>query len=299
MDIFWGVTANEHLPWGGLIALYLFLAGIAGGAFITASLTDMFNKSRPLRLIKTGAYIAPVAIIIGLGLLVLDLSKPFHFWKLLIFINSNSVMSIGTFIISAFVTFAFVYGLLVWAESASGLTGVWEKLAKITNRFAFLRKPVALVGAILAFCTTTYTGYLLAAISAKTLWSLPFFGLVGVPFLAILFLTSGISTGLAATLLGAGKFDGLGTYKKVDIVFIVLELILLAILYSTVNPIYFSGSMAILFWIGVIMIGLVLPLVLSVYGIFKNRSWVIPICTMVVIGGLFLRYFIVYSGQIL
>lgn len=298
MDIFWGMPSGEHTAWGGMIALYLFLAGIAGGAFLTASLTDLFSKNRSAKLIKTGAYIAPISIIVGLGLLVLDLSKPFSFWKLFMYINTNSVMSIGTFIISFFVTLAFVYGLLVWAESTTGLTGFWAKLAKFTSKFAVLRKPVALLGALFAICTATYTGFLLSAIITNTLWSVPFFGLVGVPFLAVLFLTSGVSTGLAATLMGAGKSDDLSKYKKLDIGFIALEIILLAILYMTVDPIYFSGSMGILFWIGVVVIGLLLPLILSIYGIYNLRNWVIPICGMVVIGGLFLRYFIVYSGQL-
>ncbi|KUO58698.1 MAG: polysulfide reductase, partial [Gracilibacter sp. BRH_c7a] len=205
MDIFWGIPSEEHIAWGGMIALYLFLAGIAGGGFLTASLTDLFSKERPTKLIKTGAYIAPVAIIFGLGLLVLDLSKPFFFWKLLININTNSVMSIGTYIISVFVSLAFVYAYLVWAESATTLTGIWAKLVQFSSRFFVLRKPVALLGAIFAICTTTYTGFLLSAITTNTLWSVPFLGLVGVPFLAVLFLVSGVSTGLAATLLGAAK----------------------------------------------------------------------------------------------
>ncbi len=298
MDIFWGMPAEEHLAWGGLIALYLFLAGISGGAFVTASLTDLFSKKRSAKLIKTGAYIAPVAIILGLGLLVLDLSKPFHFWKLLFYINGNSVMSIGTFIISIFVALAFVYGLLIWAESSSKSAGFGSKLAKFVSRFAALRKPVAMLGTLFAFSTTTYTGFLLAAITANALWSVSFFGLVSVPFLAVLFLVSGLSAGLAATLLGADRSDNVGTYKKIDTVLIVLEIILLAVLYSTVNPLYFSGSMAVLFWVGVVAIGLLLPLILSIYSLYRHSNLLIPVSGMVIIGGLCLRYFIVYSGQL-
>lgn len=297
MDIFWGIPAGEHVAWGWMVALYFFMAGIAGGAFLTASLTDVFNKNRPTKLIKAGAYIAPAAIVIGLGFIILDLSKPFTFWKLLLYINTTSVMSIGTFILSIFAALAFAYGFLVWAESATGLTGVWSKLAGFINKFSVLRKPIALVGALFAVCTVSYTAYLLSAITTITLWSVPFFGVGLVPFLAVLFLVSGVSTGLAATLLGAPNSDGLSTYKKVDTVLIISEIILLAILYVTVGSIYFS-SMTALFWVGVVAIGLTLPLLLSLYSLYKHTNLLIPVCTMVIIGGFCLRYFIIYSGQL-
>lgn len=290
MDIFWGMPVAEEVAWNWMIAVYLFLAGIAGGAFLTASLTDLLSKNRPAKIIKTGAYIAPIAIVFGLGLLVFDLGKPFSFWKLLFYINTNSVMSIGTYIISAFVALAFVYGYLVWAETASRFTLPARKVAK-------LRKPIAILGAIFAFCTATYTGFLLSAIATNALWSVSFIGL-GVPFLAILFLVSGISTGLAATLLGAGKSDNIVIYKKIDIGLIVVEILLLALLYLTVNSIYFSGSMAALFWLGVVVIGLLGPLILAIYALFNHRNNLgIPVYGMVVLGGFCLRYFIVYSGQ--
>lgn len=297
MDITWGMPIHEHLPWAGMIALYLFLAGIAGGGFLTASLTDLFNKKPPAKLIKAGALLAPIAIVFGLGLLVFDLSKPFSFWKLLIHINAGSVMSIGTFIISTFVMFAFVYAFLVWGDSLSSKGSLGAAIAKWAGKLAAFRKPVALLGAVLALSTTTYTGFLLSAVSTNALWSIPFFNIAGVPFLAVLFLISGVSTGLAATLLGAAKAEGLSAYKKIDIVLIILEILLLILLYLSVNPIYFSGNIGLLFWLGVVMIGLLLPLTLSVYDLFKHRHWVLPVYGAVIAGGLCLRYFVVFSGQ--
>jgi polysulfide reductase chain C len=206
-------------------------------------------------------------------------------------------MSIGTFIISIFVSLAFVYGYLVWAESTATNIGIFNKIIQFSKRFFVLRRPVAMLGAIFAVCTTTYTGFLLSAITTNALWSIPFFGLVSIPFLAVLFLVSGLSTGLAATLLGATKSDDVKIYKKIDIGLIVIELLLLALLYLTVNPLYFSGSMATLFWIGVVVIGLIVPLLLSVYALYRHTRWIAPVYGMVIIGGLCLRYFIVYSGQ--
>lgn len=303
MDITWGASATSELAWGGIIAIYLFLAGIAGGAFLTASLTDLFNKKRPEKVIRAGAYIAPIAIILGLGMLVVDLGRPFSFWKLMIYLNLHSVMSVGVLIVSVFSGVSVVYGFLVWTDAKAQkrvqITGAGIEMAATGSLqgLQVLRKPVALVGSLVALGTATYTGFLLSAIATNALWHTPFLGNQSIPFLPILFLISALSTGLAATLIGAVDCSDLIIYKKADIILLALEIILLAILYVSVDPIYFSGSMALLFWLGVVVIGLLLPLILSIYGVSTHKNLVLPVCSMVVLGGLFLRWFVVYSGQ--
>lgn len=303
MDITWGASAAHELAWGGIIAIYLFLAGVAGGAFLTSALTDLFSKNRQIKVIRSGAYIAPVAIIIGLAMLVIDLGKPLSFWKLIFHVNFHSVMSIGTFIISIFTAFAVVYAYLVWTAAAADkrikitLAGQEMAAAKATG-IQVLRKPVALIGSLFALGTATYTGFLLSAVTTNGLWHVNFLGIEGIPFLPILFLVSAVSAGLAATLIGAVDCNDLTAYKKTDIVLLAIEIILLAILYLSVKAAFFSGGMATLFWLGVVVVGLLLPLVLSIYGVSAHKNLVLPVCGMVVIGGVCLRYFVIYSGQI-
>lgn len=303
MDVTWGVSVNE-VAWGGMIAIYLFLAGVAGGAFLTASLTDLFNKTKFTKVIRAGAYIAPIMIIIGLLLLVVDLGRPFTFWKLLLNVNFGSVMSIGVFIVSGFSALSVVYGYLVWSSAAaekkiqitSGNTQV--AAASASKGIQAFRKPVAVLGVIFSIGTASYTGFLLSAITTNNFWHTPFLGIEAIPFLPILFLVSAISTGLAATLIGAYDCSDLTAYKKTDIVLLIIEIVLISILYLSVKPIYFTGSMTALFWLGVVTVGLMVPLLLSIYGVSKHKNLVVPVCGMVVIGGLCLRYFVVYTGQL-
>ncbi|MEA4902765.1 NrfD/PsrC family molybdoenzyme membrane anchor subunit [Desulfitobacterium sp.] len=303
MDVTWGIGAEE-IAWGGMIAIYLFLAGVAGGAFLTASLTDLFNKNQYSKVIRSGAYIAPLTIIFGLLLLVVDLGKPFSFWKLLLYVNFKSVMSIGVFIISVFSALSVVYGFLVWQKSTAERklrqTSANAQVAATTSSKGLqaLRKPVAAVGVLFSIGTATYTGFLLSAITTNNFWHTAFLGLESIPFLPILFLVSATSTGLAATLIGAVKCCDLTPYKKIDMVLIILEIILISILYLTADPIFFTGSMATLFWLGVVTVGLIVPLFLSIYGVSKHKNIVLPVCGMVVIGGLCLRYFVVFTGQL-
>ena len=303
MDVIWGVSHDE-VAWGQLIAIYLFLAGIAGGAFLTASLTDLFSKNQYPKVIRSGATIAVVSIMIGLGLLVLDLGRPLSFWKLLLNVNMGSVMSIGVFIVSGFTALSVVYGYLIWstatAQKKIQMTSANTEVAAtaVGQGIQVFRKPVAALGVLFSVATATYTGFLLSAVTTNTFWHTPFLGIEAIPFLPILFLVSAASTGLAATLLGAFNCGDLLAYKKVDMVLIILEILLIFILYLSVKPIFFSGSMAAMFWLGVVSVGLIVPLLLSIYGIAKHKNVILPVCGMVVIGGLCLRYFVVYTGQL-
>ncbi len=303
MDVIWGVSQNE-VAWGQLIAIYLFLAGIAGGAFLTASLTDLFSKKLYPKVIRSGAYLALVSIMVGLGLLVLDLGRPLSFWKLLLNVNMGSVMSIGVFIVSGFTGLAFVYAYLVWSSATAQkqihVTSANTEVAAtaVGPGVQAFRKPVAVMGVLFSVATATYTGFLLSAVTTNNFWHTPFLGIEAIPFLPILFLVSATSTGLAATLIGAFTGGDLSTYKKIDMVLIIVEIVLISILYLSVKPIFFSGSMATLFWLGVVSVGLIVPLLLSIYGIAKHKNVILPVCGMVVIGGLSLRYFVVYTGQL-
>lgn len=303
MDVIWGVSHNE-VAWGQLIAIYLFLAGIAGGAFLTASLTDLFSKNQHSKVIRSGAYIAVVAIILGLGLLVLDLGRPPSFWKLLLNVNMESVMSIGVFIVSGFTALSVVYGYLIWSTSAAQkailLTSANTEVAatSVVQGIRVFRKPVAALGILFSIATATYTGFLLSAVTTNNFWNTGLFGIKAIPFLPILFLVSATSAGLAATLIGAFRGEDLTAYKKIDMVLIIVEIVLISILYLSVKPIFFSGSMGALFWLGVVSVGLIVPLLLSIYGIAKHKNVILPVCGMVVIGGLSLRYFVVYTGQL-
>ena len=83
-----------EIYWGWPIAFYLFLAGLSAGAsIVTVLISNKFGKDNYY--FKAAALIAPVAIVLGLALLVLDLGKPLSFYWILLLYNFDSVMSIG------------------------------------------------------------------------------------------------------------------------------------------------------------------------------------------------------------
>ena len=80
--------------WGGIIAWYLFLAGLGGGAFITSAFLK-WTRPEATTMRRIGHIVAPVAVCIGLVLLMFDAKagflNPLRFALLLS--NFGSVMT--------------------------------------------------------------------------------------------------------------------------------------------------------------------------------------------------------------
>lgn len=282
-------------PWPVWIALYLFLAGVSGGAF-AASIAASFLGPKYRNTARWGAFLAPWPVLVGTGLLVLDLGSPLRFWMLLVKINPRSVMSMGTFVISLFSAVAFAYFLhQLYVEKKLKFTLLPEPLLNL----------VRYIGIPLAVALGTYTGFLLNASRAITLWN------NGV--LPLIFLASALSTGVAAVMVAvalSGRWDTVRhevvNLALADAVLIGLELFALAAYVWSLHIgnlaqqsalAYLNGHYGALFWGGVWAVGLLLPLSLKIFTKSEGTVKAVLNGTLVLTGGLFLRIIIVMAGQ--
>ena len=103
LDFSIGLTEGVAWPWP--IAVYLFLAGISGGALgVILSMTKLRGTSREdSPLLKSAALIALATILLGMVCLVLDLTDPLFFWRILVFYNPTSVMSVGVMMLLCYI----------------------------------------------------------------------------------------------------------------------------------------------------------------------------------------------------
>ena len=62
---------------GAIIAWYLFLAGLGGGAFVTSAFLG-WRHPEAVSMRKVGHLIAPIAVIVGLVLLMFDAEGGLH-----------------------------------------------------------------------------------------------------------------------------------------------------------------------------------------------------------------------------
>ena len=264
--------------WHWLIVWYFFLGGIAGGAYFTAAIADNFGGSRDRNVVRTGYILSLLMIGVCGMLLILDLGTPSRFLNMLGTFKFWDPMSIGAWMLGVFGLFAFLSSALSLAPDESR---------------AALRRRLSLVGIIFGFFLASYTGVLVSA-TALPLWR-------DARLMGALFLASGASTGMAAISLllflsGDGSGEGFKKVKRADRFAIVLEIVLLAalliLLGSGAAPLT-SGHLAPLFWGGLVVVGLVIPLALDVLGGLQIPA-VVP-AVLVLVGGFILRYVIVMT----
>lgn len=281
--------------WGAIIAWYLFLAGLGGGAFITSAFLG-WRHPEAVSMRKVGHLIAPIAVIVGLVLLMFDaeggLHNPLRFALLLT--NFGSVMTWGVVFLGGFTVVALVVVVLDFLKKS---VPVW----------------LDIVGVVFAVCVGAYTGALLGVCKTFPLWNNA--------LLPILFLVSAVSAGAASVLLvavirHADEFNRVGVLKKFHFCLPIIELVLVAALMfiTSSNSVagwnsvmsLLVGSYAPLFWIGLVLIGLVLPTALETWLLFfspkefeesRKAHWISAASDAgVLVGGFLLRFLVVMAA---
>jgi formate-dependent nitrite reductase membrane component NrfD len=305
------------LTWNYVIAIYLWIAGIAGGAYFAAFLIDRFSGGRHKVLMKTAMIIGVPLVALGSLLLVVDLGEPLRFWHLFVRFRPESAMSLGAWILLSFALLGAAM-LLLWALQ-------WLKLSQQKLRsVALVNGVLSWIALVLAALVVSYTGVLLSATN-QPLWARTY-------LLPALFVASAVSTGtgvifLAARmrldvlvdrlLAGSGEGTPGGTVHVMGsaaaIVGVMEVLVLLAYLgwltsFSTplaaqALAVLISGPLRLLFWGGVVLVGLLVPMLVELLSMRRagaqpaaRGAWVAT-TSLVLLGALVLRVVMVLGGQ--
>jgi formate-dependent nitrite reductase membrane component NrfD len=299
-------TASPH--WGWLIILYFFIGGIAGTAFFLASLLHL--SAPPTRgpadraLIRLGYYIAFLGAVLSGIVLTLDLTRPLRFWHMLIqnhtglpIFKAWVPMSVGVWGLLLFGLFAFLAALASLAEERQNI----RLLQSAPIRFLRQRGAslvIAILGSIFGLFLAGYTGVLLA-VTNRPIWADSI-------WVGLLFLVSAASTG-AATMILLSAWRRLGHPASIrwlswfDQRVLVLELLVLIVFLISLGSVaqVFLGWWGLLLLVGVVGIGIVVPLVLHRRhgaGSLRHQA---RTAMLVLLGGLLLRVVVVlFSEQI-
>lgn len=301
--------------WGWLVAIYLFLGGMGAGSFLVAATVEWTGERYKHAFCPTtlvGATVPGPLIALGTVMLIFDLGigkvEP---WRILyMFTHFTSVMTWGIWILTMFIPLCFLYGLVELMHVYPGI------LAWARKRLAFLpedlpyrriKRVLCPVGSVFAVGTAVYTGVLLSVVRAIPFWN--------TPVLPALFLVSALSTGMGLTMdlsatIAVGplerRFQNLPLYHMV---FIGGEALLIGLLLflalqrggaaAQSAQMVLMGPMSTVFWILVVLFGLLIPFVVHAYAYGARQHAVaggVLSGAGIVIAGLFLRYIIVAGG---
>jgi len=297
-DTFFTASPN----WGWWIVFYFFVGGIAGTAFLLASLLHLFGRPADRPLVRMGFYTAFIGAILSGFLLTVDLGRPLRFWHMMIESNTGRLMfkswvpmSVGVYGLLLFGLFAFLAALAALSEDRADVKVLQSAPVRA------LRRPVALaviavLGSIFGLFLAGYTGVLLA-VTNRPIWA-------DSTLLGLLFLLSGASTG-AATLILLAVWRRAGHPASVhwlgwfDRWMLVLELLVLIAFLVTLG----SVARVLLNWWGVLLLlgvvgaGIVVPLLLDRGHRLRSAQHLVRSASLVLLGGLLLRVVVLLSSE--
>jgi formate-dependent nitrite reductase membrane component NrfD len=291
--------------WGWEIPVYLFLGGFTAGLMILSGWALWRGRRNPrpqatFSLASSGLFaLGLVAISAGMLALLLDLEHKLHVWRLYVTMRPWSPMSWGAWIL------LLVYPVLlggILLDPPRGLLRAAPALEPLCRRLAAdprARRLTGLLAIVTGLALGLYTGILLSALGARPLWSSALLG--------PLFLVSGLSTSAAFAHWASPEPEEREQMAWLDNLFLAIELGLIALLliglasssgaHARAAQLLLGGPYTAVFWVGVVGLGIVLPLVIQSLAV-THRVAHLPIAPLLVLmGGLALRFVIVSAGQ--
>lgn len=284
---------DNQIVWGLPHVFAVFLIVAASGALNVASIASVFNKPMYKPLAPLSAILAIALMLGGLLVLVLDLGRSDRLIVAMTHFNFKSMFTWNVFLYSGF--FALV-GVYLWTM----LDRTVKSYSKAAGTAAFIWRLVL----------TTGTGSLFGFLVARELY--------GTAMLAPMFIIMSFAYGLAVYLMvlaaaysWTGRTLGDAVMQRLRYL---LAIFVAAVLYFVVTyhmtNLYFTkfhaveafilrdgGIFTTLFWFGQILVGCVIPLVILLTGLGKQRSWVMIACALVILGGMLQMYVTIIGAQ--
>ena len=276
----WMIRYTRQTEWidrrGIFLWLALYTGGLGGGVYLVSL---WFNNFWGMII---GWLI--VAALKG-GFHIAFLGRPWRFWRIMSRPHTSWLARGFIFVIAFVVLAAIQLVLSIWLPGTS-----WESIFKT-------------LAGIAAMGVTTYTGFVLNSVKSIPFWSSP--------LLPVLFIVCGIlgGFGLAVVIsLYGGDIDLAAAEAGSRWLLTISALLIVVYLWraaqkgttskqSVIEQI--QGNASLVFWLGVISLGIIIPLVIAFSSYFAHETSATLLLIGVaceIIGGLSLRYSILKVG---
>jgi protein NrfD len=319
--------------WGWQIAVYLFLGGLVAGLMVIAGvrlISARPQQREALVCCTLGPLIGLAFLSMGMFALFLDLSHKLFVWRLYLTFQVTSPMSWGSWILLLVYPALAANAIVHLPEAIPPLARRFPVFTRISDYILAREKFVVVIGlanVVVGVALGIYTGILLGTLGARPLWNSAVLG--------PLFLFSGLSTA-AALLHGILVFtmpdNELPDFADfilsaltrriqarpldqrvapvlagADNSFLTIELGLIGLLllghltstavHKQAASLLLTGPYASVFWVLVIGLGILFPLVLQTLELQHRIRHTIAPSALVLLGGIALRFILVFAGQ--
>lgn len=331
--------ATNAVPWGLWVVVYIWFSGLAGGLYLLSALVYLLRLPRFAPIARLSLGLSIVSLVVSMIFIGIDLGAIRHSLGTLLFFHWSSPLA---WEIKAYMFFMAVaiaqFALVLWndrraaregADAAGSGAGAGAPSAAALRRRGNVNlaiRVLAGVGVATSFVGPPGgTGMFFAAVKTRGLWE---GGITSVLFYVMAIVTAAafliVAYRLLARLRGARPEAG---------VLVGLNRVLAASLFALAFCVFFqvapallsgdpavaaavqvmvAGSLAPLFWVGEIGLGLVLPAVLLAVGALRGRraasggagaaggaaggAWAVGAALSAMAGILALRYVLVVAG---
>jgi Ni/Fe-hydrogenase subunit HybB-like protein len=286
-----GVTGmNNSVVWGLPHIFAISLLVMASGSLNLGSMSTIFAVKHFKQFGRFSAFLAIVLLAGGLTVLTLDLGRPDRMLLIMLHMNFTSMFTWNVFLYSGFTVLCFLY---LWSMFQ------YPQYTKAAGSAAFFWR----------FILTTGTGSIFGVIQAREV----FHSAITAPTFVAISLTSGTAMSI---LLLVSSFHLTGrlldtrlvhALRNALIFFLLLVLYLLIVEKFTkfYSPAFYdveqwilTGSYAWLYWGGVVLTGVVLPLTVLFNSHWGNQvSGIVAASSLTVVGLFCFVGFVLVAGQ--
>jgi len=289
----WVTGMNNQIVWGTPHVFAVFLIVAASGALNVASIASVFGRKLYKPLSRLSGLLAIALLAGGLAVLVLDLGRPDRLTVAMTVYNFKSIFAWNIFLYTGFFVIVAVY--------------LWVMMERRMNDYS---KPVGMFAFLWRLTLTTGTGSIFGFLVARDAYD----SAVYAPMFIIMSFAYGLAIFLPVLMaamawtgreLGDVTFDRL---RKLLGVFVAAALYFVAVyhltnLYITQRHgvegfVLLSGGVYTkMFWLGQVLVGGVVPLIILFSGLAKIRPMVTIACVLIVLGGIAQMYVTIIGGQ--
>jgi Ni/Fe-hydrogenase subunit HybB-like protein len=289
----WVTGMTNQIVWGTPHVFAVFLIVAASGALNVASIASVFGRKLYKPLSRLSGLLALALLAGGLAVLVLDLGRPDRLIVAMTTYNFKSIFAWNIFLYTGFFVIVGVY--------------LWMMMERRMNDYS---SNVGMFAFIWRLTLTTGTGSIFGFLVARDAYDSALY--------APMFIVFSFAYGLALFLLvlmpamrWTGREFGDVTFsrlRKLLAVFVAASLYFVTVyhltnLYITQRHgvegfVLLSGGVyTTMFWLGQVVVGGVIPLVILLSGLGKSRSLTAFASVLIVLGGIAQMYVTIVGGQ--
>ena len=276
----WMVNYTRQTEWIDRRGLFLWIAFYTGGLGGGLYLVSLFFNSLWGMLIGWA-----IVLFIKGGTHFIFLGKPQRFWRIMMH-PQTSWLARGFLFVVSFAGLGFIQLVISWQWPGSPVEILFKVLA-----------------GTIAFCVAIYTGFVLKAVKGVPFWNSW--------LLPVLFIMCGVLGGFGLSV-AISLFGGdivLSQAETGSHIMLVVNIILIAVYLLLASRREAVGKQTVLeqiqgqnagiFWIGIVVLGLLIPMAVSITALVTgeiNSNLLIIGVICEIVGGLSLRYVVLKGG---